>query len=94
MCNYAAKDLEIQHSRVMGATKDQITAESDELHKWLTEHADEGVFLVKDQRISPERMQKRYGNTAATKKAVDLVPSSALAYARGCSHGPPSRNIK
>ena len=69
MCAYASSDLEIQHLRATGATKDQVTAKADELHEFLAKHADDGVFLVKDQRISPERMQKRYGNTAATKKA-------------------------
>jgi hypothetical protein len=62
-CTYAAQDLEIQQLRATGAPKDQITAKADELHKFLVDHADEGVFLVKDQRISPARMMKRYGTS-------------------------------
>jgi len=64
MCKYAAKDLEIQHLRATGADKDQIGAKTQELHEFLKAHADEGVFLVKDQRSSIERMSKRYNGKA------------------------------
>ncbi len=61
MCGYAANDLEIQQLRASGASKDQIGAKVDELHQFLQSHADEGVFLIKDQRGSTSRMSKRYG---------------------------------
>jgi hypothetical protein len=68
MCSYAQRDLEIQHLRATGAGKDQVSAKIDQLHDWLAQHADEGVFLIKDQRISPARMQRRY-NAATTRSA-------------------------
>ena len=50
MCEYASRDLELQHLRASAASKDEIAARTAELHKYLQDHADDGVFLVKDQR--------------------------------------------
>ena len=63
MCTYVQRDLDIQHLRATSADKEQIKTKADELHAWLVEHADDGVFLIKDQRISPARMQRRYGTS-------------------------------
>ena len=63
MLLYAQQDLDVQRLRASGAARDQITAKAEELHSYLVKHADDGVFLVKDQRISPQRMQRRYGAT-------------------------------
>ena len=66
-CMYLVKDLEIQKLRASGAAKDEVTAKSQDLHQWLAGHANDGVFLVKDQRISTTRMLRRYsGGTGAS----------------------------
>ena len=61
MCTYAQRDLEIQRLRAANADKEQIRQKATELHEFLLQHADDGVFLIKDQRISPARMLRRYG---------------------------------
>jgi hypothetical protein len=66
MCAYAARDLEIQELRASNASPDQVKQKAAELHDWLSQHADEGVFLIKDQRLSTTRMNKRYGAGAKT----------------------------
>jgi hypothetical protein len=65
ICEYFARDLEIQHLRATRVDNESIRKKADELHEWLSSHADDGVFLIKDQRISPQRMQRRYGTGAA-----------------------------
>jgi Domain of unknown function (DUF4838) len=66
MCTYAAKDLEIQGMRAAKADAEQVRSKAEELHAFLVQHAGDGVFLIKDQRISPQRMLKRYGAGGAT----------------------------
>jgi hypothetical protein len=66
ICTYASKDLEIQRLRASKAGDEQVRQKAAELHEWLASHADDGVFLIKDQRISPQRMLRRYGTGGAT----------------------------
>lgn len=61
MCMYAARDLEIQEMRASNAPADQVKQKAAALHEWLSQYADEGVFLIKDQRLSETRMNRRYG---------------------------------
>ncbi|HWB54551.1 MAG TPA: DUF4838 domain-containing protein [Tepidisphaeraceae bacterium] len=61
MCTYAARDLEIQHLRATGASNEQIIAKAKTLEQYLKDHADDGVFLVKDRRGTLPRLLVRYG---------------------------------
>jgi hypothetical protein len=65
---YAIRDLEIQATRAgpKPADNDEVRQKAAELHDWLSSHANDGVFLIKDQRISPQRMLRRYGAGGAT----------------------------
>ena len=65
MCTYAAKDLEVQHMRATKAPVDEIRAKATAAHAWLSEHANDGVFLIKNQRLNLARMHRRYGLPAA-----------------------------
>jgi len=61
MCEYLRRDLEIQKLRAASAPKEEILAKATELHAFVKDHAGDGVFLVKDHRLSTTRMNKRYG---------------------------------
>jgi hypothetical protein len=60
MCQYASRDLEIQHLRATHTPKSQIIAKITDLQKWLASHAADGDFLVKDQRLSLSSLLRRY----------------------------------
>ena len=60
-CQYAIKDLEIQKLRVTQAGNDEIKEKGQELHDFVHAHADDGVFMVKDQRLAIGRLLNRYG---------------------------------
>jgi hypothetical protein len=64
ICTYAARDLEIQHLRASGAATDQVVAKITALQQWLARHAGDGVFLVKNQRLSLPSILRRYGMSA------------------------------
>jgi hypothetical protein len=61
MLQYAEKDLEIQQLRASKASTQDITAKAKALHDFVESHAKDGVFLVKDHRLSQARMNARYG---------------------------------
>jgi hypothetical protein len=60
MCEYLRRDLEIQKLRVTTKNPDEIRTKAQELLDFTRAHANEGVFLVKDQRLSNSRINKRY----------------------------------
>jgi hypothetical protein len=61
VCEYLRRDLELQKLRAEKGPKEEMRAKADELLKFVREHGDEGVFLVKEQRLSNARVSKRYG---------------------------------
>jgi len=61
ICEYARRDLEVQKLRAANASPEQIRQKADEIHRFVSDHADDGVFLVKDHRLSTTRMNARYG---------------------------------
>jgi hypothetical protein len=61
MLEYAQRDLEIQKLRATSADATKIQELGQELHDFLQAHADNGVFLVKDQRGAIGRLLNRYG---------------------------------
>jgi hypothetical protein len=71
MCTYALKDLEVQHMRASNAPTDAIKQKATELHQWVSQHADDGVFLVKDHRLNLPRMLKRLGVGEEKKPAAE-----------------------
>ena len=40
---------------------EQIVEKATALHAWVKSHADEGVFLIKNNRLNLNRMLTRYG---------------------------------
>ncbi|MEA2733664.1 MAG: hypothetical protein QOE14_115 [Humisphaera sp.] len=70
MCTYALRDLEIQKLRASNAPRAQIVEKATSLHAWVKSHADDGVFLIKNQRLNLNRMLTRYGVGEAKKTAV------------------------
>ena len=61
MCEYATKDLEIQHLRATKAPREQVVEKATTLHAWVESHANDGVFLIKGNRLNLNRMLTRYG---------------------------------
>jgi hypothetical protein len=61
MFEYARRDLEIQLLRSTNASQQDIRARATELLDWIKTHANDGVFLVKDQRLAQNRVNSRYG---------------------------------
>ena len=61
MCTYALRDLEIQKLRATNAPREQVVEQAKSLHAWVKSHADDGVFLIKNQRLNVNRMLTRYG---------------------------------
>jgi hypothetical protein len=61
VCTYALRDLEIQHLRATNQSREQIVEKATALHGWVKDHADDGVFLIKNQRLNLNRMLTRYG---------------------------------
>jgi hypothetical protein len=61
MCEYAQRDLEIQRLRATNADKDQIRRKAADLHDFLQQHADDGVFLMNDRRLSLRHLLSKYG---------------------------------
>ena len=43
------------------APQEEIRKQAEEVHRFATSHADEGVFLVHSQRLSLSRKLRRYG---------------------------------
>jgi hypothetical protein len=70
MCTYALRDLEIQKDRAANAPREQIVGKATSLHAWVKSHADDGVFLIKNQRLNVNRMLTRYGVGEAKKTVV------------------------
>jgi hypothetical protein len=61
MCTYLHRDLEIQHLRATKAGPEKIAEKATALHAWVKSHADDGVFLIKNNRLNLNRMLTRYG---------------------------------
>ncbi len=61
MCEYLRRDLEIQKLRASNGKPEELRAKAIELLDFTRSHANDGVFLVKDQRLSNNRINKRYG---------------------------------
>jgi hypothetical protein len=61
MCTYALRDLEIQHLRATKAPREQVVEQAKSLHAWVKSHADDGVFLIRGNRLNQNRMLTRYG---------------------------------
>jgi hypothetical protein len=74
MCTYALRDLEIQHLRATNAPREQVVEQAKALHAWVKSHADDGVFLIKDQRLNVNRMLTRYGVGEARKATAVPAP--------------------
>ena len=82
MCTYAERDLEIQHLRATTppAPREAIVEKAKALHAWVKSHADDGVFLVKDNRLNQNRMLTRYGvgaGACAGAGAAKKAPTTA-----------------
>jgi hypothetical protein len=70
MITYAERDLEIQHLRATNAMPEQIREKATDLHAWVKSHADDGVFLIKGNRLNLNRMHTRYGVGQARREAT------------------------
>jgi hypothetical protein len=70
MCTYAVRDLEIQNLRASNGPRDQVVEKAKALHAWVQSHANDGVFLIKDQRLNVNRMLTRYGVGEARRSAA------------------------
>jgi hypothetical protein len=79
MYDYAIRDLEIQHARANKAPDAEVRKRVDALLAFLTEHQDEGVFLLTG-RNDLDRFLKRYGLT--------MAPGTSA----GAPDEPPARN--
>jgi hypothetical protein len=76
---YALGDLAIQAQRAGGADEATLRRESAKLHVFVSQHKDEGVFLVKNNRLSLPRMQARYGLAQPENRAADRGQRNAAA---------------
>jgi len=70
MCTYAVRDLEIQKLRASNGPREQVVEKAKALHAWVQSHANDGVFLIKDQRLNVNRMLTRYGVGEARRSAA------------------------
>lgn len=60
MLEYAARDAALRAMKAANLPREQIKAAVDEMLAKINAHADDGVFLVKDHRLSNERVLKKY----------------------------------
>jgi hypothetical protein len=58
---YVQRDLAVQRMRASQAPRDAIRQRIAADHKWLSDHAADGVFLVKGNRLTLNRAYTRYG---------------------------------
>ena len=58
---YVQRDLAAQKMRAAKTPRGEIRARIAADHKWLSDHANDGVFLIKGHRLNLERAYKRYG---------------------------------
>ena len=55
------RDLAVQEMRAAKAPPAQIRERIAADHKWLSDHAGDGTFLVKGNRLTLNRAYTRYG---------------------------------
>jgi hypothetical protein len=61
LVEYVQRDLAVQKMRAAKAPREQIRERIATDHKWLSDHANDGVFLVKGNRLTLNRAYTRYG---------------------------------
>ncbi|HEV2293983.1 MAG TPA: DUF4838 domain-containing protein [Tepidisphaeraceae bacterium] len=69
---YVQRDLAVQEMRAARAPREQIRERIAKDHAWLSEHADEGVVLIKGHRLNLDRAYRRYG---VDEKAPTTAPA-------------------
>jgi hypothetical protein len=65
MFEYAIRDLKLQHARASKAPEAEVRRQVESIIAFLTEHKDEGVFILTG-RNDIDRIMKRYGLQAPT----------------------------
>lgn len=61
ICTYALLDLEAQHLRATNSDPALVKAKAVQIHQLITAHADEGIFLLRNGRLSLKRHLSRLG---------------------------------
>jgi hypothetical protein len=61
VCEYARRDLEIQHLRAVNGDREQMRKLALDLHGFIVAHSKEGVFLLRGTLFSANRMLDHYG---------------------------------
>jgi hypothetical protein len=74
MYTYAERDVEIQQMRATNRPREQVVKMATDLHAWVKSHADDGVFLIKGNRLNQNRMLTRYGVGEAKKTSPGNPP--------------------
>jgi hypothetical protein len=69
---YVMRDLAVQEMRAAKAPPAQIRERIAADHKWLSDHANDGVVLIKGHRLTLNRAYTRYG---VSEKAPTSAPS-------------------
>jgi len=58
---YVQRDLTVQKMRAAKAPPAQVRERVAADHKWLSDHAADGTFLIKGNRLTLNRAYTRYG---------------------------------
>jgi hypothetical protein len=69
---YVQRDLAVQKMRAAKAPREQIRQRVAADHKWLSDHATDGTFLLKGNRLTLNRAYTRYG---VNEKAPTTAPA-------------------
>ncbi|MDQ3439912.1 MAG: DUF4838 domain-containing protein, partial [Planctomycetota bacterium] len=58
---YVRRDLGVQNLRAAKAPREHVRERIAKDHQWLSDHADNGFVLLKENRLTLERAYRRYG---------------------------------